>query len=101
MTKEVKQAPEVATLKQMPTLAELKNMIPARKENPIISYLDMFDREWKKRKLVLQSGEVLFSPGEDPHLYIITKGFLNILRKTTSGEVKEIGSARAGSFMGE
>jgi len=101
MTKEVKKNPELQALKQMPTLADLKNMMPARKENPIMAYLDTFDKEWKKRKKVLQSGEVLFSPGEDPHLYIITKGFVNILRNTASGEVKEIGNAHAGSFMGE
>jgi CRP-like cAMP-binding protein len=101
MTKEVKKSPELQALKQMPTLAELKNMMPTRKENPIMVYLDTFDREWKKRKRALQSGEVLFSPGEDPHLYIITKGFVNILRNTASGQTKEIGNARAGSFMGE
>lgn len=101
MTKEVKKSPELQSLKQMPTLAELKTMLPSRKENPILAYLDTFDKEWKKRKRTLQSGEVLFSPGEDPHLYIITKGFVNILRNTASGEVKEIGTVRAGSFMGE
>jgi hypothetical protein len=73
MSKEIKKAPEVVAQKQMPTLAELKSMMPARKENPILAYLDTFDKEWKKRKRLLQSGEVLFSPGEDPHLYIITK----------------------------
>lgn len=101
MTKEVKKNPEVHAMKKMPTLAELKSMMPAKKENPILAYLDTFDKEWKKRKLALRSGEILFSPGEDPHLYIITKGLVNILRNTASGETKEIGNARAGSFMGE
>lgn len=83
------------------SLTELRNTLPPRKENPIIGYLDMFDKTWKKRKRIIQSGEALFEPGDDPHMYLVTKWVLVILRETSSGEKREIGTVYPGSFMGE
>ena len=83
------------------SLSDLKKTLNIQKSNPILAYLDMFDKTWKKRKRQLQANELLFAPGEDPHMYLITKGMLVILRETGLGEQREIGTVYTGGFLGE
>lgn len=84
---------------------DLKQTLSALKANvsvhPVMAFLESFDRFFKKKKQVLHDGEILFSPGENPYLYIVTSGALTIFRFTATGDKKEIGKAYAGSFLGE
>lgn len=64
---EIKQAPEVNTLKQ--SLGALKQSLAI---HPILAFLEGFDSFFKKKKRLLVNNEVLFTPGENPYFYIVS-----------------------------
>lgn len=85
--------------------ASLKDSLSALKQtlsiHPILAFLKSFDIFFKKKERALVNNEILFSPGENPHFYIVSSGALSILRMTPTGEKKEVGRAYMGSFLGE
>ncbi|MDD2566055.1 MAG: cyclic nucleotide-binding domain-containing protein [Candidatus Gracilibacteria bacterium] len=92
---------EVSKVSAKDAIGNLRDIMKVEKTNPIIAYLDKFDTYFKKKKRVLEVGQILFSPGKDDNMYIIITGGVDILRYTSDGQKKEIGKARAGSFIGE
>lgn len=82
-------------------ISDLKKSINIQKINPIIAYLEKFDTYFKKKKRILETWEVLFSPWKDNNFYIITSGEIDIFRYTIDGTKKEIWKARSGSFIWE
>ncbi len=39
---------------------------------PVLAFLDRFDSFLDKKKKILSKNEILFSPGENPYLYIVS-----------------------------
>lgn len=79
----------------------LKNLRDSLTVTPILAFVEKFDTFFKKKRKSLKAGEILFSPGEDPHFYIVAAGSLRIFHINPSGEKKEVGMATRGSFLGE
>ena len=79
----------------------LKNLRDSLSIAPVLAFLEKFDTFLKKKRLALKTGEVLFSPGENPYFYIVAAGSLRIFQINPSGERKEVGMATRGSFVGE
>lgn len=68
---------------------------------PVLAFLDRFDGFVQKKKKTLGKGEILFEPGENPFLYIVSSGALGIFRINPSGDIKELGKVYTGAFIGE
>jgi hypothetical protein len=82
-------------------ITNLKAWINIPKPNPIFAYLEKFDTYFKKKKRFLEAWETLFKPWIDKNFYIITEWDIDIFRQTLNWEKKEIGKARAWSFIWE
>lgn len=78
-----------------------KESINIVKVNPILAYLDKFDTYFKKKKKILEAGQILFSPGKDDNFYIIASWNLSILKHISDWQKKEIGKAYSWSFIWE
>jgi CRP-like cAMP-binding protein len=68
---------------------------------PVMAFLEKFDTFFEKKKRSLLKDEVLFSPGENPYLYIVASGALGVFRINPSGDAKEVGRVYTGAFIGE
>ncbi len=71
------------------------------RQAPVLAFLKKFDLFTKKKEKILSKDQVLFEPGEDPYLYIVSSGALGIYRVNPTGESKEIGRVYTGAFIGE
>ena len=84
-----------------PAPASLDTLRDSLAQAPILAFLKKFDIFLKKKEQFLSRDEVLFEPGENPYLYIVSSGALGIYRLTPTGESKEIGRVYTGECIGE